>query len=242
MNRDTSLGGEGAVFPSTRWTAILSARSSQDPAHRENLDYLIRLYWKPVYRYIRVGWSKSNEDAKDLTQDFFAGLISRDSLKDVSPDKGRFRSFLKAALKNFLMQHKRDAGRQKRGGGAEIRGIDWTQIDLIDTSGESPEEAFDREWINAVLETALSRLRERLTAEGKALYADLFQKFYFGGGEQLSYDQLAAEHGISKFDVGNYLKAARAKFREIALELIGEYVSDDGEREKEFTDLFGGAL
>lgn len=242
MNRDTSLGGDGAAFPSTRWTLILSARSSSDPGYRQNLDHLIRLYWKPVYRYIRVGWSKSNEDAKDLTQDFFASLLARDSLSDLSPDKGRFRSFLKAALKNFLLQQKRDAARQKRGGGAEIRGIDWSQADLIDPSAQTPEEAFDREWAQAVLDAALSRLREVLTAQGKQLYADLFQKFYFSSGEPLSYDQLAAEYGISRFDVGNHLKAARAMFREIALQLIGETVIDDGEREREFTDLFGGGL
>jgi len=108
------MGGPAAAFPSTRWTAILSARDSEDPAYRQNLEYLINHYWKPVYRYARVGWSKSNEDAKDLTQEFFLSLLARESLKDVGPEKGRFRSFLKAALKNFLMQDKRDAGRQKR--------------------------------------------------------------------------------------------------------------------------------
>lgn len=242
MIHDTSLGGQGAAFPSTRWTAILHAQDRHEPGYRENLDYLIRLYWKPVYRFVRVDWAKSNEDAKDLTQDFFAGLIARESLKDVSPDKGRFRAFLKAALKNFLMQHKRDAGRQKRGGSAQIMALDWSEVELGDSRSETPDEAFDREWAHSVLDSSLARLKERLSAEGKTVYFELFQKFYFGAGEQLSYERLAAEYTLSKFDVGNYLKAARQKFREVALELIGEYVSGEDEREREFQELFGSAL
>jgi RNA polymerase sigma-70 factor (ECF subfamily) len=242
VTNDTSLGGDAVAFPSTRWTAILSAKDCREPAYRDNLNYLIKLYWKPVYRFIRVGWSKSNEDAKDTTQDFFASLIARDSLKDVSPEKGRFRSFLKAALKNFLMQQKRDAGRQKRGGGAQIMALDWNEVDVGDPGGQTPEEAFDREWANSVLETSMARLKDALAKDGKSVYFELFQKFYFGAGEQLSYDQMAAEHKISKFDVGNYLKAARAKFREVALALIAEYVSGDEEGEREFQDLFGGGL
>lgn len=242
VSNDTSLGGNGVAFPSTRWTAILSAKDSREPSYRENLDYLIRLYWKPVYRFARVSWAKSNEDAKDITQEFFASLIARDSLKDVSPDKGRFRSFLKAALKNFLQQEKRDAGRLKRGGGARSIALDWNEVDVRDVQADTPEEAFDREWANSVLDTALARLKEKLTAEGKGVYYDVFYQFYFAAGEQLSYDQLAAQHKVSKFDVGNYMKAARARFREVALDLIGEYVSGDDEREREFQDLFGSAL
>jgi RNA polymerase sigma-70 factor (ECF subfamily) len=241
--QDTSFGGAGSAFPNTRWTAILSAGDSRDPAYRDNLEYLIKLYWKPVYRYVRVGWSKSNEDAKDLTQDFFMSLLARDSLKEVGPDKGRFRSFLKAALKNFLLQNKRDSARQKRGGGAKMIALDWAELDPGDPQAETPDEAFDREWANSVLESALARLGERLKNDGKTVYFELFRKFYFGDGEQLSYEQLAAEFGLSKFDVGNYLKAARARFREVALDLIGEYVADDDrERDEEFGDLFGGML
>jgi RNA polymerase sigma-70 factor (ECF subfamily) len=120
--------------------------------------------------------------------------------------------------------------------------LDWSAVEVGDSRSETPDEAFDREWANSVLDSAMARLKERLSGEGKAVYFDLFQKFYFGSGEQLSYDQLAAEHKISKFDVGNYLKAARQKFREVALELIGEYVSGDDEREREFQELFGSAL
>jgi RNA polymerase sigma-70 factor (ECF subfamily) len=236
------MGGEAAAFPQTRWTAILSAKDSADPASHENLDYLIRLYWKPVYRFVRLGWSKTNEEAKDLTQDFFASLIARESLKEVSPDKGRFRSFLKAALKNFLMQEKRDAGRRKRGGDAKRIDLDWAEYDPADDRASTPEEAFDKEWASTLLDLSLKGLKEKLAAEGKETHFRLFEKFYFGTGEQLSYEQLAEEFGLKRFDVGNYLKTARVKFRAVAMELIGEYVTGESEREREFAELFGGGL
>lgn len=210
--------------------------AKEEATARENLDYLVRVYWKPVYRYIRVGWSKSNEDAKDLAQDFFASLLARDSLKAVGPEKGRFRSFLKAALKNFLMQSKRDAGRQKR----SAKSVVDIEVELPDLKADTPEEAFDREWAATVLDSALEKLEKALQAEGKSVYYVMFREFYFGSGEQLSYDQLAEKHGLKRFDVGNHLKTARARFREIAISLIGETVT--GDPEAEFRELFGGGL
>ncbi|HLG42608.1 MAG TPA: sigma-70 family RNA polymerase sigma factor [Planctomycetota bacterium] len=234
MNQDTRLGGDAAAFPLTRWTAVLAAK--EGATARENLDYLIRVYWKPVYRYIRVGWSKSNEDAKDLAQDFFASLLARESLKSVGPEKGRFRSFLKAALKNFLMQEKRDAGRQKRSAKAVVD----IEVDLPDLKADTPDEAFDREWAATVLDSALEKLEKALNDEGKSVYFTMFREFYFGSAGQLSYDQLADKHGLKRFDVGNHLKTARAKFREIAIAMIGETVT--GDAEAEFRELFGGGL
>lgn len=244
VDPDTRIGGDGAggAFPQTRWTAILGARSGD--AVRENLDGLIRIYWKPVYRYIRFEWSKSNEEAKDLAQAFFASLLERDSLRDVAPEKGRFRSFLKAALRNFLLQAKRDAGRLKRKGSAAGSAVLAVPEKLPDLKAATPEEAFDREWAHAVLDAALERLRGEFAARGKAADFELFREFYFGEGERLSYEQLGEKHCMSKFDVGNRLKAARARFREIALSLIRDTVLDGpgDDSEAEFRELFGGGL
>jgi RNA polymerase sigma factor (sigma-70 family) len=233
VDPETRIGGDAAAFPATRWTAVLGARSGE--AVRENLDSLIRVYWKPVYRFIRFEWSKSNEEAKDLAQAFFASLLERESLREVAPEKGRFRSFLKAALRNFLLQAKRDAGRLKRKGALPA----VCPEDLPDLKAATPEEAFDREWAHAVLDAALERLREDLR-DGEAF--ELFREFYFGDGERLSYEQLAEKHGMKKFDVGNRLKAARARFREIALALIRDTVLEGGDPEAEFRELFGGGL
>src|SRR5262245_10368071 len=108
----TSIGGEALQFRTTCWSSILQAREGD----RENLGMLIRTYWKPVYAYIRNGWGKSNEDAKDLTQAFFTGRIGRPFLADVGPGKGRFRSFLRACLKNFLSNEEKRRQALKREG------------------------------------------------------------------------------------------------------------------------------
>src|SRR4026208_42867 len=96
---DTSIGGSRRDFPSTSWNLVRGVGKAQ----REHLERLIYLYWKPAYLYLRASGKKSVEDAKDLTQDFFARLIERKDWEKLSPEKGSFRGFLKRALKNFMI-------------------------------------------------------------------------------------------------------------------------------------------
>ena len=103
---DTSIGGSRRDFPSTSWNLIRGAGKAQ----REHLERLIYLYWKPAYLYLRAAGRKSVEDAKDLTQDFFARLIERKDWERLSPERGSFRGFLKRALKNFMI----DAARREQ--------------------------------------------------------------------------------------------------------------------------------
>src|SRR5687768_13477436 len=114
--RTTDIGLGGTAFPSTRWSQLIGSKSSS-PDYRKGLERILLEYWKPVYVFVRRAWGKSNEDAKDLTQSFFAEIIEKDLLAKYAPHRGRFRTFLKAALKNFLADEHRTAGRQKRGGG-----------------------------------------------------------------------------------------------------------------------------
>ena len=89
MMEDTKIGGPSGKFPATRWSAVLAARS-EDPAERSRaLEAIAAAYWKPIYKYLRIRWGKSNEDAKDLTQDFFAKLIEKEYLEDFNPAKAR---------------------------------------------------------------------------------------------------------------------------------------------------------
>ena len=85
------------------------------------MERLIALYWKPVYWHVRSRWRKSNEDAKELTQEFFTSLLERGALAQVRGE-GRFRAFLRACLQHFLLQQHRFEGREKRGGGAPVSG------------------------------------------------------------------------------------------------------------------------
>src|SRR5262245_8668511 len=120
---DTKLGGAERAFPRTTWGLV----SRLDPAaadHKAGMETLCARYWKPAYRYIRAAWSKSNEDAKDLTQAFFAWILEKEPLRKFDRDQGSFRNFLKVLLKRFLTNADDAVRRLKRGGGVRIVPID----------------------------------------------------------------------------------------------------------------------
>ena len=99
MSVETTLGGADDRFRETLWTVVRQARSGED--RRGALDRLFRIYWKPVYFFIRRRWI-GVEPAKDLTQGFFGSLLERDFLSAVTAEKGSFRSYLLGALGHFL--------------------------------------------------------------------------------------------------------------------------------------------
>jgi len=114
-SRDTSLGGDGDRFPETG--GDIRSLLGQDPSR---LELLCRRYWKPVYAYVRIAWSKGNEDAKDLTQAFFLWLMEGETLARYDAEKGGFRAYLKTLLKRFVGHEERALQRLKRGGDARI--------------------------------------------------------------------------------------------------------------------------
>src|SRR5512142_1778372 len=116
--------GDGR-FPQTRWSALLAARSGDSQERTRALDALLAAYWKPVFKYIRLRWNRSFEDAQDLTQGFFAGLLERDLLSKYDPARARLRTFLRLAADSFVINQEKAATRQKRGGGALHASLDF---------------------------------------------------------------------------------------------------------------------
>lgn len=232
------MGGQNSAFPTTCWSDILSAQNKESPESRDKLNYLISLYWKPAYVYICLEWKMKKEDAKDLTQEFFLSLLKRESLESVGPEKGRFRHFIKAALKNFMMTYKRDMNRLKRGGGAKLLSLNIDAVDIPARNCAPPDEAFLNEWARTVIDISLQRLKSKLEAEGKGKHFHALSMLYFSAApQQPSHDEIARTLGIGKFDVGNYVKAARSLFRQMIMEVIREYVQDDSAAEKEFEEI-----
>lgn len=240
---DTTLGGKNVQFPQTRWTFVLKARDKDSPEYRENLDTLLSLYWKPVYHYIRIFWNMSREEAKDLTQEFFLSLLERESLEDVTPEKGKFRHFIKGALKNFLMNYKRDQKRIKRGGGKRNLSfdLDLPPEDALSIGiSESPDRIFYQEWARTVMDRAVQRMEDHFKEKGKALYFRVFQIYYLEDRkDRPKYDDVGRDLNLSAFDVGNYLKASRKAFRTSLKEVISEYVDGKEAIEEEFQELMG---
>lgn len=240
---DTSLGGEGRSFPVTSWGLISRLGFGTPVDHRSATEDLCRRYWKPVYYYIRIARSKSNEEAKDLTQTFFMWLLEGDAVTRYAPEKGSFRHYLKLLLKRFVKDQDVAAQSQKRGGGRKILSLNdsthGADHDIPDPSGSDPEKAFDEEWLNAVAQHALDRVRQRLSSTGRQIQLRVFEAYDFhAGGQQPSYTDIAAKFGISEGNVRDYLHAVRRELRaEVRAELT-RLTSTSEDLEEEWKILF----
>lgn len=236
---ETRTGGSRRTFPATVWSRILETRDVGGPAWEAELQELLECYWKPVYWSIRAGWRKSNEDAKDLTQAFLASLIERKFWENLDPSRGRFRSFLRAALENFMRQSARDATALKRGGGrVRVRLDAFESLDKADLSAQPGDDPFHREWVQRVIELAVQRVRGMI--EDRDFELLRLRDLAPGEGEPPSYGALAEKLGLSLSDVRNRLHAARLALRREILAVISSYSRDAEEAERELKELFGG--
>jgi RNA polymerase sigma factor (sigma-70 family) len=231
---DTSLGGTQGRFPDT--TGGLLSRVTSD-APRAAIELLCSRYWKPVYRYVRIAWAKTNEDAKDLTQAFLLWLLEGGALRKYEPVRGGFRPYLKTLLQRFLVNQEESLHRLKRGGG--IRILDLSAVDEFVPDGANPEEAFDRAWLKTVLEHAIDRVRKRYETSNRATPFRVFEAYDLEPDGTSTYADLAARFNVKESDVRNWLFAIREELRgEIRAEL-SRTTADERELEEEWNALFG---
>jgi RNA polymerase sigma factor (sigma-70 family) len=220
MDADTQIGGMNARFPDTHHSAIVAA-GSHDAARRSiGYEAIIAAYWKPVYRYIRVKWRRSNEDAKDLTQGFFALALEKRYFQKYEAGEGTFRTYLRTCLDRHLANAHKFETRQKR------------RAEMVPLDFDVAESIFEREWARGLFETAVDRLRESLHARGRETCFAVFERYDLAE-EPASYDQLAREFGISGATVTNYLAAARRELRKLVLEQLRAVTPDEREFQRE---------
>lgn len=237
---DTSIGGQGREFPSTVWSRILGSSGEDYLSRRSSMESLARAYWKPVYLYIRSRWAKSNEDSKDLTQGFFVWMLESDFCRRADPLRGRFRAFLKVALEHYLGGEERKRRSLKRGGEVFLLTLEDLSEDVCDGNPtEGPEETMDRAWKAEILSRATDLLQESYRQEDKDVYFHVFRDYYHAVSEELDHRGVAAKHRISVTDVGNYLKDAKRRFREIVTLLVAETVGGREDLREEMRLLFG---
>jgi len=242
---------QGSKFPVTHWSAVLAARSPE-PAQRERaLEALLAAYWKPVYKYVRLRWNRAPEDAQDLTQGFFAGLLERDLLRRYDPAKSRLRTYLRLCVDSFVSNQDKTAQRQKRGGDAIHVALDFSAADeelsrsamdhALLESPESMEQFFEKEWIRALFSEAVDELQKLCERNGKSLHFRLFEQYDLEDGSEPrpTYEYLARENNVAVTDVTNYLAWVRREFRRIVLERLREASGDEHEFQREARNLLG---
>lgn len=244
-NRDTSLGGSGVNFAETVWGMIERARDDSPEIRQAGLDELARSYWKPVYHYLRVAWAKSNEDAKDLAQAFFLWLTDRQALARYAPERGSFRTFLKALLRHFVQHHDQALDRIKRGGGRVFLKIDQDDASLAgivaDPKAMSPEEAFEKEWKNTLMSAAVERVRRRLAKEGAGVKFRVFEAYYLGGqaDERPTYTAVAEQLGVKEGEVKHYLVDVREDVRNEIRAQLAQTLTQPEDFQEEWNAFFG---
>ena len=243
---DTGIGGAHDIFPATRWSAIVALRSDEAGERSRAIEAVVATYWKPVYKYLRIKWGKSNEDAKDLTQGFFAKAIEKEFFSGYDPQKARFRTFLRACLDGFVANENKAAGRLKRGGAAQILSLDFESAEGELQHAEIPaaqalDEYFEKEWIRSLFALTIERLDAECKSQGKEIHFRLFQKYDLDEGPENkpSYEQLAEEFELSISKVTNYLAFTRREFRRIVLEKVRELTASDEEFRDEARQLLG---
>ena len=224
------------AFPTTHWSAIVSARDGQG----ESLEQLCREYWPPVYAFLRQ--RNPPHDAKDLAQGFFEFILSRNFLDQVEREGGRFRSFLLAALRHYVSNVYRQSRAQKRGGGRWV-----VRLDEVDGEGQrlldppdpglSPAEAFDREWARTVFANAAARLRAEEARRGHGGLLEVLEPVLFGDGDPGTYQQIGARFGMSVGAVKQRAQRLRERLRYLIRECVERTVRDPEDVEDELRHL-----
>jgi RNA polymerase sigma factor (sigma-70 family) len=220
VDPDTAIGGPNLDFPSTRQTLLDAAADGLDG---EALDCVVTLYSKPVYHFLRVKFRRSNEDAKDLTQSFFATALQRELFARFDPAKASFRTYLRMAVERFAANEYSAAQRLKRGGN-----VAFEPVEEQAATTESPEQIFEREWQRQLFALAIEDFRLLCEATGKTTQWGIFEAYDLAD-ERPTYPQLGARFGIPETAVTNYLAWARRTLRGLVTERLRSVTA--GERE-----------
>ena len=239
--KSTDTNPPQSWFATTHWSVVLTARDGDAPEVRDALARLCELYWYPLYAYLRRrGFSP--HDAEDLTQSFLAYLLGKDFLARISPEKGKFRSFLLASLNHFVSDQRDKEQRQKRGGNQRVLSLDAASAEaryrLEPVEEADPQRIFERRWAFAVVETALQRLESESVSAGKAaLFAGL-KSALIGDPGPSTYSELGQSLGLSEGAVKVAAHRLRRRFRELFRQEIAQTVSQPDEVEDEIRFLF----
>jgi RNA polymerase sigma factor (sigma-70 family) len=234
--------GDVGQFHTTRWSAVLLSAQSQAPGSQTALAELCRIYWYPIYSFVRRrGFGP--QDAQDLTQGFFLRLLDHKALRQVSPVKGKFRSFLVASLQNYLLDEADSARCLKRGGNIEFVPLDVRSAEdryrLAPLDFLTADKVFDARWAMTLLHEAMGRLHKEYAAQGKASIFETLKPFIdpINSKAALSYEQVANALQVSAGSVKKLIFRLRKQYASVLREEVGRTVSGPGEVDEEIHSL-----
>lgn len=236
-----TLESHPAAFTTTRWSLVQAAGGRGGLEAEQALEALCRVYWPPIYVFARRS-GHGTEEAKDLTQGFFARLIAKQELAAADQERGRFRTFLITAFRHFVANEHAKATALKRGGG-----FDPIPLDFGSDAGEphffepsdsqTPERAFDQRWAAGILTRVLARLREEFVLAGRESLFDHFKEFLLGDPPEGGYLATSARLGMTPGAAKMIVSRMRDRYRHLLRNEIAQTVTTITEVEAELRDL-----
>jgi RNA polymerase sigma-70 factor (ECF subfamily) len=224
----------------TSWKQVLAARDAPSSESRQALEGLCRAYWYPLYAFVRR-LGEGPEEARDLTQAYFAQLLDKGYLEDYDPSRGRFRVFLMVSIQNFLSKEREKARAWKRGGRAEIVSLDEDDVegryDYEPADRLTPEEIFERRWALTLIERVLGRLRQELADSGREREFEKLKGLLTGNQPDVPYREVASELGTSEAVVKTSIQRLRRRFGALLREEIAATVASEEEVDDEVRHL-----
>jgi RNA polymerase sigma factor (sigma-70 family) len=209
----------GGAFVTTQWTRVLQARGDSDES-RAALSELCEAYYAPVFTFIRAQ-IRNEDQARDLTQEFFARLLKKSGFSKLDPARGRFRSYLLAAVKHFLSDMRDREGAAKRNPGQPIDSIHRDtasttyELQVADPNAVAPDIEFDRKWALTLLDRALTQLADEHKAEGKAELFEALKPWLTGDAQDVTQSEAAAALGMNESTFKVSVHRLRRRFRDL---------------------------
>jgi RNA polymerase sigma-70 factor (ECF subfamily) len=219
---------------------VVAAGRESGAESRDALATLCRLYWYPLYVFVRRrGFSP--DQAADHTQAFFTRLLEQRIVRGANREKGRFRSYLLGALKHHLLHEWAHAQAQTRGGGRDSLSLDFSEAEdrycTEPAHDLTPEKIFDRQWAVTVLELAMAELERQTAAAGKHRQFMRLRAF-LGGGSLEAYQRAAVDLGLTEGAVSVLVHRFRRRYRDLVREQIAHTVQSPEEVDDEVRHLF----
>lgn len=228
-------------FTPTHWSVVVAAGRSDSAQAHVALEKLCRAYWPPIYAFVRRQ-GHNPHDAQDLTQEFFARLLEKNYLAEVDRSKGRFRSFLLAALKHFLANEWDKSQAQKRGGGQALIPIDAATLETAcgfqPADPATAEKVFERRWALTLLDQVLRRLRADYVRDGKEKLFEQLKPTLTEASRAVAYVEMAVRLDMTEGAVKVAVHRLRQRYRELLRAEIAETVAGADEVDAEIRNLF----
>ncbi len=223
-------------FATTHWSLVVSAGSVDEPAARRALADLCQVYWYPIYAYVRrrVG---ARHEAQDLTQEFFSYLLEKHTIAQADRSRGRFRSFLLTACKNFLSNQREKARAEKRGGAKAVLSLDFasgeSRYQFEPSENLTAEKLFERRWVLALLEEVLERLRVEQVEAGRGIHFEQLKTAITGEATAAEYANAGRALGISATAAKQAGHRLRKRYRQLFRAEVLRSLADESELDDE---------